>query len=145
MDKSASSDEAERRSFACPPRRGRLRDIDLSYLDPGDPDDRHLLILSEHPDLAQAIERGEHELVIGGEPMSPNLHIAVHEIVTNQLWDDDPPEVWQTARRLLAAGHERHEVLHALAGVAVEEIWQIRQQQKPFDRKRYVRALRKLR
>lgn len=76
--------------------------------------------------------------------MNPNLHIAVHEVIANQLWDDDPPEVWQAARRLLAAGHERHDVLHALAGAASQEIWHLLHDRTPFDRKRYVRALRKL-
>jgi hypothetical protein len=33
----------------------------------------------------------------------------------DQLRDDTPPEVWQAAERLMAAGHDRHEVLHALA------------------------------
>lgn len=144
MDKFASNGDAERRRFACPPRSGRFEEFDLSLLDPADPDDRHLLIMSEHPDLARAIERGEDELVIDGEPMNPHLHIQVHEVVANQLWDDDPPEVWQTARRLLAAGHQRHDVLHALGEVAVEEIWHVLHEQERFDRKRYVRALKKL-
>lgn len=145
MAKSAPSAAAVRRRFACPPRRGHFQGVDLSYLNPEDPDDRHLLILSEHPDLARAIERGEDELVIDGEPMSPNLHISFHEIITNQLWDDDPPEVWQAARRLLAAGHERHDVLHALGTAASAEIWQVLHEHEEFDRKRYARALRKLR
>ncbi|MBP2368742.1 hypothetical protein [Pseudonocardia parietis] len=23
--------------------------------------------------------------------MKPRLHLALHQIITNQLWDDDPP------------------------------------------------------
>ena len=48
----------------------------------------------------------------------------MHEIVANQLWADDPPEVWQTATRLLAAGYERHEVLHMLASVVSDDVYE---------------------
>ena len=135
---------AERHHFACPPQRGRFRDLDLSFLNPADPDDRHFLILSEHPELARAIERGEEEIVIGGERMNPRLHITIHELIANQLWDDDPPEVWQTARRLLAAGYERHDVLHMLAEAAAQELRHVLHEHAPFDRNRYVHALERL-
>jgi hypothetical protein len=46
----------------------------------------------------------------------------MHEIVANQLWPDDPPEVWHTAQRLIKAGYERHEVLHLLASVVAEDV-----------------------
>jgi hypothetical protein len=57
--------------------------------------------------------------------MNPRLHVAMHEIVANQLWNGDPPEVWETAERLQGLGYERHEILHMLAGVAGENIWQM--------------------
>src|SRR6266540_4041969 len=57
------SDNDRRRRFACPPRRGTFDEIDLSLLDPADPDDRRMLILAEHPEHAEAIERGEDEVL----------------------------------------------------------------------------------
>ena len=33
-----------------------MGEIELSLLDPGEEDDRHFLILAEHPELQQAIE-----------------------------------------------------------------------------------------
>jgi hypothetical protein len=57
---------------------------------------------------------------------------------------DDPPEVWQTARRLLAAGHERHDVLHMLGSAAAGEIWHLLHERAPYDRDRYARALEAL-
>jgi hypothetical protein len=139
-----AADAAERRRFACPPRHGRFRGLDLSLLDPGDPDERHFLILADHPELACAIERGEEEVVVSGETMNPRLHITIHELIANQLWDDDPPEVWQTARRLLAAGYERHDILHMLGGVVRQELSQVLNRDSTFDRNRYVRALETL-
>jgi hypothetical protein len=139
-----AADASDRLSFACPRRQDRFQGLDLSSLDPSDPDDRRFLILAEHPELARAIDRNEDEVVVGGEPMDPRLHITIHELVVNQLWDDDPPEVWQTARRLLAAGYERHDVLHMLGGAAAREVWHVMHDQAPFERGRYVSSLEAL-
>ncbi len=49
--------------------------------------------------------------------------VVVQEVIANQLWDDTPPEVWQAAQRLLAEGHDRHAVLHALAYELGEELY----------------------
>lgn len=137
------SSNEERRAFTVPPATGEVDGIDLALLDPSDPDERRLLIEAEHPELREALERDE-EILVGGEPMNPRLHIAMHEIVANQLWDDDPPESWQTAQRLLAAGYERHEVLHMLASVVSTEVWATLARGTEPDRNRYVAALYKL-
>jgi hypothetical protein len=117
--------EAKRRLFVAPPASGDYDNIDLALLDPADPDERRLLILAEHPELHRAIQADSEEIHINGEPMSPNLHIAMHEIVANQIWDDQPPETWQTAQRLLEAGYERHEMLHMLASVVADDVYGI--------------------
>jgi hypothetical protein len=39
---------------------------------------------------------------------------AVHRVIT-ELWDDDPQETFQAARRLFASGADRHDVIHTLA------------------------------
>lgn len=126
-------DDEARRAFAAPPASGKFDEIDLAMLDPSDPDQRRLLIIAEHPELAAAIAAAQRELHVHGETMSPELHIAMHEIVTNQLWDDDPPEVWQTAKRLVADGYDRHEVLHMLASVVSDHTYDMLTNAKPFD------------
>lgn len=138
------ADDEERRRFACPPARGEFEGIDLSFLDPADPDDRSFLIRAEHPELAAAIRRDEDEVVVGGAAMNPHLHVALHEAVASQLWNDDPPEVWQTARRLREAGYERHEILHMLASALTAEIWSALHENQPYAHDRYVRALEAL-
>jgi hypothetical protein len=65
--------------------------------------------------------------------MNPALHIAMHEVVVNQLWADDPPEMWQTAKRLTEAGYERHEVLHMLASVVSTQVWGALANSAPYD------------
>jgi len=62
--------------------------------------------------------QGRREVDISGTKVNPRLHLSMHEIVVNQLWDGIPPETWEAAQRLLAQGHDRHEVLHMLAEVA---------------------------
>jgi hypothetical protein len=122
----------ERRTFACPPATGEFDDIDLSFLDPSDENDRSMLILAEHPELHRAIEADLDEIHTHGTTVNPRLHLAMHEIVANQLWADDPPEVWQTAQRLLDAGYERHEILHMLASVVSDDVYlMLHDQQTP--------------
>lgn len=107
--------EDQRRAFACPPATGHHGDLVLDHLDPDDEDDRRVLIEAEHPEYAAALEDDREVIGPDGSTMQPRLHIAVHEVVANRLWADDPPELWQTAKRLSAAGYDRHEVLHMLA------------------------------
>ena len=88
----------ERHRFAVPPAVGELDGIDLAFLNPDDEDDRRILILAEHPELQVAIESDRSEIHAKGTTISPALHLAMHEIVANQLWAYDPPEVWHTAQ-----------------------------------------------
>jgi hypothetical protein len=110
-------------------------------LDRDNPDERRILIEAEHPELHGALGGGLHEIELNGTTMNPVLHIAMHEIVVNQLWDDDPPEMWQTAQRLLAQGYPRHDVLHMLASVVSTEVFEIMRSQEPHDIERVRAAL----
>lgn len=135
----AGGEDARRRAFVAPPAEGTFDGIDLALLDPAVAEERFILIAAEHPDLdggpigdlADATE----------EPPSPELHLAMHGLVADQLWEDEPPQVWETAQRLLEAGYDRHEVLHMLAFVASGETWRMMERQEVFDLDRYVAAL----
>jgi hypothetical protein len=100
-------------------------------LDPGDVDQRELLILAEHPEYRVVLgDLMSDELVEG---VNPRLHVALHQVIVNQLWDDTPPEVWQAARRLLSQGHDRHTILHALAHELSEELYPALTGQRAVD------------
>jgi uncharacterized protein DUF1841 len=114
-----------------------MGDIELSLLDPREEDDRHFLILAEHPELQEAVEDDQDEITLRGNLMSPRLHLSMHEIVANQLWADDPPETWPTAQRLMALGYQRHEILHMLGSVVSGEAWRTMQYKQPFDPDRF--------
>lgn len=138
------SEEAARRAFAVPRAHGVFREIDLALLDPGDRDERRMLIEAEHPEFASALERDDDLVIIDGEEVNPRLHLTLHEIVVQQLWDDDPPEAWRTAKRLMAAGYERHEVVHMLGSALVPQLWRAVAKGKASSNEEYLDALSRL-
>jgi hypothetical protein len=125
--------DADRRGFVCPPTSGSVDGIELALLDPAVEDERRILIEAEHPELAPALDDDRHAIGFDDDEMNPRLHIAMHEIVSNQLWDDEPPEMWQTAERLTAAGYDRHEVLHMLGSVVADQVWGALVKKVPYD------------
>ena len=73
--------------------------------------------------------------------VNPRLHLAMREMVVNQLWDGEPAEVWPAALRLFATGADRHDVLHALADVAARHVWRAAQERRPYDTAAYAADL----
>ncbi len=47
--------------------------------------------------------------------MTSEQFMAAVDRVISELWDGDPPETYESARRLFAGGADRHDVIHALA------------------------------
>jgi hypothetical protein len=91
-----------RRAFAFPVLEGWHSGVDLSALDPADPSDRRALLAADHATPS---------------PGGVGRHIERHLVLADSLWRGDPPELWETAQRLLDTGQERHLVLHALMTV----------------------------
>ena len=116
----------------------------LEIEDLTDPDARSVAIRADHPELDEALADGRDHVTVAGEPMNIRLHLAMHEVVAKQLADDDPPEVYETARRLLDAGYDRHEVLHMLARPIASQIHATLTDKQPYDHARHVAALRAL-
>ena len=75
---------------------------------------------------------------------SPQLHEAVHEIVENQIRNGNPKETKATLNRLMNLGYDRHEAIHKIGAIVLEEIFNIMKNQKKFDEKKYVNKLKKL-
>ena len=93
-------DPADRRSWAVPSGHGTYQGLDLELLDPEDENELTFLIEAQHAEFENAL--GSHEdVIVDGEPFSPRLHVAMHQVVANQLLADDPPETWQTVQRLI--------------------------------------------
>ena len=89
-----------RRAFAFPVLRGHYQGSDLGQLDPAEPEARRTLLAADHDDAH-------------GRPASEQ-HIRRHLALSDRLWRGDPPELWETAQRLLDRGENRHAVQHTL-------------------------------
>lgn len=142
-----AAEEEARRAFALPPLPPDADlgdDIELAWLDPADPDERGHLIRAAHPEMDAALHDGEDEIDVGGHPVNMRLHLTMHEVVAQQLYDDEPPEAWETAVRLRDAGFPHHEVLHMLGAAASTQIWAALHEQRPYDRDEHVAALNAL-
>jgi hypothetical protein len=129
----------DRRMFAMPYIGARIGDEDYPQLDPADPDQRGILIEGEHPEWHDLLRDPSFEGEADG--VNPRLHLAVHEMIANQLWDDEPPEAWRAAQRLLATGADRHDVMHELGRVAMEHLYAALSTHQPVDPTAYRAAL----
>lgn len=121
-----------------------LAELDLRVEDLADEDLRGVVIRAEHPEFEQALEAGVREFDGPNGPVNPRLHLIMHGIVATQLWDNSPPEVWETATRLLHAGYERHEVLHMLGRPVAAQVWEAWHDERAYDRDAHVAALNAL-
>jgi len=77
-------------------------------------------------------------------PYNPRLKQTILEIVENQLRAHDPPEVAQTLKRLLSAGHSRQQAVEKIGSALTEEIWSMLHEKKPYDHERYIGLLEQL-
>ena len=136
-------DALDRRMFAMPYFGTRIGEEDYPRLDPGDPDERRLLIEGEHPEYHAVLEDPGFDGEIDG--VNPRLHIVIHEVVANQLWEDDPAEAWRAARRLHDAGVDRHDMLHQLGGVVAAHLHGALTDRQAVDHAAYRQALDALR
>ena len=87
------------------------------WADPDNPEDRGGLLS---------------ELFDDDEEMS-RARLALYETVANQVANDDPPEVWKTAQRLLGLGLERKKVLSDLVLAMVPQVIAGVAESQPYD------------
>lgn len=132
----------DRRVFTMPYYGTTIRGEDFDRLNPADPDERGLLIEGEHPEYHDALADPVGKDEVDG--VNPRLHLAMHEMIANQLWDNDPPEAWQAAQRLRELAMDRHDILHELAAVATEHLHPALVRREPFDLDAYRQALNDL-
>ncbi len=136
-------DPGDRRSWAAPPGHGTYRGLDLELLDPGDENDLTFLVEALHPELEAGL-RSDEEMIVDGEPFNPRLHIAMHQVAASQLLADDPPQTWQTVRRLTGVGYDWHNVMHMISAVISEDVYRALAEHRQFDPDDYARRLREL-
>ena len=69
---------------------------------------------------------------------------AIIGVVENQINSLDPPETKETFDRLIKLGYSEEKAKELIGVVVSSEIFDIMKQQKPFNKARFVKALKKL-
>ena len=95
------ADQLARREFAAP--FPGDRDPSMDDVDATDPRGRAKIALAEFAECGD------------GGTDTIRVLAAVPRIV-EEVWHDNPTSTWEKAKRLLAEGHDRHDVIHRLAG-----------------------------
>ncbi len=72
---------------------------------------------------------------------SPVLHEQIHQVVEQQIKENNPKETKETLERLMRLGYDRHEAIHKIGTVVVEELFDTLKSKERFDRKRFVDRL----
>ncbi len=103
------------------------------------------LLFGSVPDGVDIDDQSQREALLApaDEPdSSARLQGLVRAVVANQIADDDPPETWITARRLLALGMDRERVMRQIALVMSAQLAAAAGPEKrPYDADEYLRAL----
>ena len=102
-----------------------------------------MLIEALHPQFADALH-GDDDVIVGGETVNPRLHVAMHQVVANQLLADDPPETWQTTQRLAGLGYDWHNIMHMIASLVTEDVYRALKEHRQPDPAAYARRLSEL-
>lgn len=81
-----------------------------------------------------------------GDQIETNNYLqqSILEIVENQLRDNTPPDTKRTFKRLVSIGYTRTEALNLIGGVVLAEIYDMLKAGKPYDEKKFTKALKKL-
>jgi len=64
---------------------------------------------------------------------NPVLHEQFHQIVEQQIRENYPRETKETLDRLIRLGHSRHEAIHKIGAVVVEELFGVLKSKEKFD------------
>jgi hypothetical protein len=142
-DLADAKDALDRRMFAMPYFGTRIGEEDYPRLDPGDPDERRLLVEGEHPEYHGALADPAFDGEIDG--VNPRLHMPNHAVVATPLWDNHPPEAWRAATRLHDAGVARHDILHQLGSIVATHLHGALTNRQAVDPVAYRQALDALR
>ena len=76
----------------------------------------------------------EYHRRIGFDVPGIESHIALHVWVENQIaLGDEAPAVGRAAKRLMAQGLSRHDMIHAIANILMQQIYDVRTRRVPDD------------
>jgi hypothetical protein len=126
-------------SWAAPTGHGTWKGIDLELLDAGDEEELGMLLEALHD--CQDLSWSGLASPLSGPAGNPRLHAAMHQIVSQQLRADEPPQTWQTLQRLAGQGYGWHDIMHMIAGLVTDDVHTALTTQRRFDLADYIRRL----
>ena len=71
----------------------------------------------------------------------PPGHGIYRGLVANQLLAGDPPETWQAVQRLAGMGYDWHNIMHMIASLVTEDVYQALIEHRQPDPASYARRL----
>lgn len=132
-DPAELAEALERRMFAVPSVYTEIGDEELE-LEPTDAEQRRLLVIGEHPEYHEALA----EETFDGEP---RMRLALKTTIVDQLWDDEPAEVWQAVRRLSENDLDRDEIFDRLIDALSGQLRETGEHEMDYDLDDYRKAL----
>ncbi len=135
-DPAELAEALERRMFAVPSVYTEIGEEELE-LEPTDAEQRRLLVIGEHPEYHEALA----DDTFDGEPQ---LRLALKTTIVDQLWADEPAEVWQAVRRLSEGGSERDEIFDRLIDALSGQLHDVGEHEMDYDIDDYRKALGEL-
>jgi hypothetical protein len=107
-------------------------------------EDRLAKILLEHREYQEIWEKIplNPERETGG--VNPYLHVSLHLAIENQIVEENPRQVNRYLSKKLAQGIDRHKIIHEIAAIFCESLFDTLKYQKPFDRIRYIQRLEEM-
>lgn len=105
-------------------------------------------VITDHPEYIPLLESGDDALYEDFSPesgrLNPFMHMALHQVLRDQVATNRPPGVAQEYQRITRKLHDTHEAEHAMAGVLAEMIWEMLAHQREADMSAYLERLRRL-
>lgn len=74
--------------------------------------------------------------------VNPFLHIAIHQMVEDQIASNEPMEASLFLEAMEDKGHSRHDILHLISMILIQITCHTLLKQKPFDELRYRQILK---
>ena len=72
---------------------------------------------------------------------NPNLHKIIHEVIENQIREGKPKETKETLKRLMNLGYNRHEAIHKIGIIVIDDIYNMLKNEQEFNEKQFAKKL----
>lgn len=94
--------------------------------------------------LADLANEGHEQACVDSALTNPVLQTLILQTIDSQLLGNDPPETKETLYRLVDQGFTAEQAKSLIGAAIANEIFELYQNQEPFNRRRYVENLKKL-